>query len=91
MSENRYWKGAEELDSTLQKADRSESEASVALPIDRRGFLKASGFTVAGTLLVGCSRKPVEKAIPYLVQPEEIVPGRAIWYASTCGGCTAGW
>ncbi len=90
MSENRYWKSVEERDSSLPRAGRSESEAPVALPIDRRGFLKASGFTVAGTLLVGCSRKPVEKAIPYLVQPEEIVPGRATWYASTCGGCAAG-
>jgi molybdopterin-containing oxidoreductase family iron-sulfur binding subunit len=56
----------------------------------RRDFLKAAGFVFAGTVLTGCTRAPVEKAIPYLVQPEEITPGRAAWYASTCAGCSAG-
>lgn len=57
--------------------------------VDRRSFLKLAGFTLAGTALAGC-RRPVEKAIPLLVQPEEITPGVALWYASTCGGCRAG-
>lgn len=60
------------------------------LALDRRGFLKAAGFTLTGALAAGCQRSPVEKAIPFLVQPEEVVPGRSLWYASTCGGCTAG-
>ncbi len=57
--------------------------------VGRRGFLKLAGFTLAGTAMAGC-RRPVEKAIPFLVQPEEVVPGRAVWYASTCGSCPAG-
>jgi len=57
--------------------------------VGRRSFLKLAGFTLAGTAVSGC-RRPVEKAIPFLVQPEATVPGRAIWYASTCGGCNAG-
>ncbi len=55
---------------------------------DRRSFLKAAGFSVTG-LLAGCARAPVEKAIPYLVKPEEITPGKAYYYASTCGACPA--
>jgi len=31
----------------------------------------------------------VSRAIPYLVQPEGVVAGKALWYASTCGGCPA--
>ncbi len=57
--------------------------------VSRREFLAAAGFTLAGAVVAGCARAPVEKAIPYLVQPEHIVPGRAYHYASTCGGCAS--
>ncbi|MCK5571661.1 MAG: molybdopterin oxidoreductase, partial [Bacteroidetes bacterium] len=57
---------------------------------DRRSFMKLAGFSFAGTLLAGCRQADVEKAIPFLVQPEEIMPGLAYWYATTCGGCNAG-
>ncbi len=57
---------------------------------DRRTFLKAAGFTFAGTVLTGCENGAVEKAIPFLVRPEEVTPGTPTWYASTCGGCSAG-
>lgn len=49
----------------------------------RRDFLKAFGFTVAGTAVLASCKKPVEKAIPYLVKPEEVIPGTANYYAST--------
>lgn len=57
---------------------------------DRREFLKLAGFTFAGAAIAGCDTARMEKAIPYLVKPEEIVPGKAVWYASTCAGCNAG-
>jgi molybdopterin-containing oxidoreductase family iron-sulfur binding subunit len=41
-------------------------------------------------VLAGCSRGAVEKAIPFLVKPEEVTPGMSTWYASSCGGCSAG-
>ncbi|MCH7782703.1 4Fe-4S dicluster domain-containing protein [candidate division KSB1 bacterium] len=52
----------------------------------RRSFLKIGAYSVATAALTGCQR-PVEKAIPYLNKPEEITPGIANWYASTCGAC----
>ncbi len=60
-------------------------------PMSRRGFLAAAGFSFAGAtaMMSGCERAPEEKAIPFLVQPEEITPGRAVHYATTCGGCNA--
>ena len=58
------------------------------LPLDRRDFLKASGFALA--FASGCSRSPLHEAIPLLAADPEMVPGRASWYASTCAGCTAG-
>ena len=58
--------------------DRPPSELS------RREFLYLSGATVAlsSRALLGCTRAPAEKIIPYRVQPTEIVPGRALHYAS---------
>lgn len=57
---------------------------------DRRDFLKAAGFGLAGAAISSCGRAPVEKAIPYLVKPETVTPGVALLYASTCHGCCAG-
>jgi len=55
----------------------------------RRSFLKTAGFSF-GALFVACTQAPVKKAIPFLIQPEEILPGKAIWYASTSNACEAG-
>src|SRR3989338_7730556 len=56
--------------------------------MERREFLKLMG---AGAFLAtaACTRKPVEKIIPYVNKPEEVIPGVANWYASTCDGCSA--
>jgi molybdopterin-containing oxidoreductase family iron-sulfur binding subunit len=57
------------------------------LTTTRRTFLKAAGFSFAGALAANCSRAPVGEALPYVQQPEGIVPGRKYLYASTCGAC----
>jgi molybdopterin-containing oxidoreductase family iron-sulfur binding subunit len=57
--------------------------------IDRRGFLKLVGAGAGATAAAGCS-DPVEKLIPYVVQPEEITPGLPVVYASTCQECPSG-
>jgi molybdopterin-containing oxidoreductase family iron-sulfur binding subunit len=53
----------------------------------RRDFLTALGAGVTASALGGCTRAPAQNAIPFLVQPEEVTPGVATWYATTCGGC----
>jgi len=58
--------------------------------IKRRDFLKILGLTGASTGLVGCAQEPAKKLIPYLVQPEEVIPGNPNWYASVCRECPAG-
>ncbi|KXK06958.1 MAG: molybdopterin oxidoreductase, alpha subunit [Acidobacteria bacterium OLB17] len=57
--------------------------------ISRRTFLEAIGYTTAAIALTSCAT-PEQKVIPYLKQPPELMPGVASWYASTCGGCSAG-
>ncbi len=56
--------------------------------LSRRQFLKTLGFA-GGATLAGCSDR-VRHLIPYVVPPEDIVPGEATWYASTCRECPAG-
>src|SRR5213596_640843 len=61
--------------------------------IDRRRFLKVLGVTSAGAAAVtacGIGPEPTERLIPYLVQPEDQIPGTATYYAATCRECAAG-
>jgi molybdopterin-containing oxidoreductase family iron-sulfur binding subunit len=56
--------------------------------VGRRGFLM--GLGMSGVVAVtGCDRLPLRKALPYLIAPEEIIPGVPLRYASTCAGCPA--
>ncbi len=57
---------------------------------ERRDFLKVVGAGGAGAAVAGCDTGRIERLIPYVVPPEEITPGVATWYASTCGECAAG-
>ncbi|MDT8367983.1 MAG: molybdopterin-dependent oxidoreductase [Longimicrobiales bacterium] len=58
--------------------------------IKRRDFLKVVGVGGVGAGLTGCSTEGAEKLLPYVVPPEDVTPGVATWYTSTCGGCSAG-
>ena len=59
--------------------------------MDRRKFLKVVGVTSGGAAAAaGCSSDSAEKLIPYLVPPENQIPGVATYYATTCRECSAG-
>ena len=49
----------------------------------RRDFLKVFGFSVTSAAVLSSCEKPIQKAIPYIISPEEIVPGKALHYATT--------
>jgi Fe-S-cluster-containing dehydrogenase component/anaerobic selenocysteine-containing dehydrogenase len=52
------------------------------LPASRRDFLKLCGFSFAVSALSSCQSK-ISKAIPYVIAPNEITPGEALYYASS--------
>ncbi|HEY6159385.1 MAG TPA: molybdopterin-dependent oxidoreductase [Gemmatimonadales bacterium] len=61
--------------------------------MDRRRFLKVLGVTGGGAAaLTGCGigPEPTEQLVPYVVPPENQVPGIATFYATTCRECAAG-
>ncbi len=98
MSSNKkYWKSVEELKDSSMIEALKQNEFSEELPINgfledesslessstsRRDFLKYVGFSTAAATLAACEG-PVVKSIPYVVQPEQIVPGVANYYATT--------
>lgn len=99
MSSNKkYWKSVEELKESSSVVEAIQHKEFVEeIPTDeflgdkesledsttsRRDFLKYVGFSTAAASLAACEG-PVMKSIPYVVQPESIVPGVANYYATT--------
>ena len=61
-------------------------------PVKRRAFLKLMGASLALAGAGACTRQPAEAIVPYVRQPEEIVPGRPLMFATamTIGGVATG-
>jgi len=96
-AELRFWRSVDDLhaDRAAQPATRdcfAGQRAATGPPPapSRRDFLAIAGFSLAAAAAGGCSRGRVQKAIPFLNKPEEITPGVPNYYATTCGGCSAG-
>ncbi|TAL80975.1 MAG: molybdopterin oxidoreductase, partial [Bacteroidetes bacterium] len=49
----------------------------------RRDFLKVFGFSFASAAILASCKKPVQKALPYIIQPPEITPGKSLYYATS--------
>jgi len=62
---------------------------SDSIVFNRRDFLRLVGIGVAGAA-AGCATPRSDRLIPYLVAPNDIMPGVAYWYASTCRECPVG-
>ena len=60
--------------------------------VERRAFLKLMGASLAFAGMAGCTRQPPEQILPYARQPEGIVPGKPLFYATamTLGGRATG-
>ena len=100
-SNKKYWKNVEEISPVQSAALTSlkHKEFVQEIPVEeflgdkdalessattRRDFLKYVGFSTAAASLAACEG-PVIKSIPYVVQPEQIIPGVANYYATAIG------
>jgi molybdopterin-containing oxidoreductase family iron-sulfur binding subunit len=97
-SNKKYWKSVEELNAKSSIVDTlKQNEFVEEIPTDeflgdkenletssttRRDFLKYVGFTTAAASLAACEG-PVVKSIPYVIKPDDIIPGVAEYYATT--------
>ena len=66
----------------LPVVNQLSSEKVLDTSSSRRDFLKYLGFGLGVATVAACDI-PVRKALPYVVKPDEIVPGVATYYAST--------
>jgi len=92
----KYWKGLSELNNDPIVEKLAQNEFSEEIPVNeflgdsdlgsgstsRRDFLKFLGFSTAAATLAACET-PIQKVIPYVVKPEEVIPGVANYYATT--------
>ncbi|MFB3916864.1 MAG: TAT-variant-translocated molybdopterin oxidoreductase [Terriglobales bacterium] len=83
-----YWRSLEELAGSPEFRERLHREFPKGVsewldPISRRGFLKLMGASLALAGMTGCVKQPLETIVPYVRQPEQLVPGRPLFYASS--------
>jgi molybdopterin-containing oxidoreductase family iron-sulfur binding subunit len=92
-----FWRSLEEYADTPEFAEQlgrefpqyaSEWDAGVS----RRRFLELSGASLALAGLTACVKQPREGLVPYVKQPEEVIPGRPLFFAtaSTLSGYATG-
>jgi molybdopterin-containing oxidoreductase family iron-sulfur binding subunit len=82
-----YWRSLEAVAETPEFKDFLHREfpqqASEWLdPVGRRGFLRLMGASLALAGVSACTRQPTEELVPYVRQPEELVPGKPLFYAT---------
>jgi molybdopterin-containing oxidoreductase family iron-sulfur binding subunit len=83
----RFWRSIDELAGTdeFQAAVEREFPASAQEwvdPVSRRGFMKLMGASMALAGLAGCTKQPDEPILPYVRQPEDLVLGKPMYFAT---------
>ncbi|MBC7687618.1 MAG: TAT-variant-translocated molybdopterin oxidoreductase [Aquabacterium sp.] len=98
MMEKKYWQNFGELNQSEAFQQTAENEfKETLLPLEdlddkglldaktpRRDFLKYLGFSTAAATLAASCEMPVRNVVPYLQRPDNVIPGVANYYASTC-------
>ena len=88
-----YWRSIEELADPERRAELAAAgEYSGTDGVDRRDFLRVMGASLAMAGATACDFPPAESIVPYVRQPEEIIPGKPLYYATsmTLSGATTG-
>lgn len=93
----RYWRSLEELADTAEFREFVSREFPTGAeewsdPASRRTFLKLMGASLALAGVSGCTQRPADKIVPYVRLPEQIIPGKPLYFATaiTRGGYPIG-
>jgi MoCo/4Fe-4S cofactor protein with predicted Tat translocation signal len=85
----KFWRSLEELSGQheavfgeLLEREFPRQHSEWLDPVSRRNFLKLAGASMALAGVAGCTKQPLEQILPYVRQPEELVPGKPIFYAT---------
>jgi molybdopterin-containing oxidoreductase family iron-sulfur binding subunit len=86
MRGRQYWRSLEELAHTeeFQKSVENEFAPNVVgkVELGRRDFLKLMGASLVFAGINACTRQPEEKIFPYVKSPEELIPGKPLYFAT---------
>ena len=83
-----FWRTLEERagDPAFQERLYNEFPSQIEAitdPVARRTFLKLMGASLALAGVTACTKQPPEKIVPYVRQPEELIPGKPLFYATS--------
>ena len=92
-----YWRSLEELANTdafqeYLHREFPEQASEFTDPVGRRQFLRLMGASLALAGVSACTKQPAEVIVPYVRAPEDLLPGKPLFYATavTLGGYAAG-
>ncbi len=82
-----FWRSLEELSGSPEFGRLLEREfpsyaAEWEDGLSRRRFFELAGASLALGGLAACTRQPREQIVPYVKQPEEVVPGNPLFFAT---------
>jgi MoCo/4Fe-4S cofactor protein with predicted Tat translocation signal len=85
----RFWKNLDELAETpafnelmAEEFPRQAGGAEWVDAVSRRGFLKVMGASLALAGMAGCTKQPDEPIFPYVKQPEDLILGKPMYFAT---------
>jgi MoCo/4Fe-4S cofactor protein with predicted Tat translocation signal len=92
-----YWRSVEEFADAPEFEEFVKHEYPVQAEewdssLSRRNFIKVMGASLALAGLSGCVIQPNERIVPYVSQPENVIPGKPLYFATamTLGGVATG-
>lgn len=92
-----YWRSVEEFVDAPEFEEFVKQEYPQAVEtwddgLSRRNFVKVMGASLALAGLSGCVIQPPEKIVPYVTQPDGLLPGKPLYFATafTLGGSAMG-
>ena len=82
-----FWRSVEEYAASKEVEELVHREfpalaSEFTDPVGRRRFLQLMGASLALAGAGACTRQPDESIVPYVRQPEEIIPGRPLFFAT---------